>query len=130
MSHKNPAARRKYQATYRAKHRERLRRYWRQWRADHLDAVRGRQRAALRQKLYNVTEEQVQHMLRQQGSACAICGTKTSGRKSHWCVDHDHAMGAVRGLLCRNCNVGLGNFQDNPATLRRAADYLTNRTEK
>ena len=50
---------------------------------------------------------------------CAICGTteKLVG-------DHDHATGKPRGILCRNCNVALGNMQDNPKRLRYAAEYL------
>ena len=43
---------------------------------------------------------------------------------SKWCVDHDHETGAVRGLLCRECNLGLAAFRESPTALRRAAGYL------
>ena len=39
-------------------------------------------------------------------------------------IDHDHKTGFLRGLLCRSCNLGLGDFEDQPWLLRRAADYL------
>lgn len=39
-------------------------------------------------------------------------------------ADHDHVTGCFRGWLCVACNTGLGYFQDNPASLRAAADYL------
>lgn len=58
-----------------------------------------------------------------QDGLCAICKQPlTQGKHTH--VDHCHQTGRVRGLLCRGCNVGLGNFQDDPALLRAAADYL------
>jgi len=75
---------------------------------------------------YGLTVEQYDSMVEQQGSRCAIChgpDPKTNGGQ-HWCVDHDHATGKVRGLLCHDCNIGLGKFRDDPDLLRRAADYL------
>lgn len=54
------------------------------------------------------------------GDSCEICGSK---EKLH--VDHCHNSGKVRGLLCQNCNWGLGNFQDSPSRLKQAMKYLT-----
>ena len=58
-------------------------------------------------------------MLEAQGGVCAICRT---GTRRH--VDHDHATGAVRALLCFNCNGGLGQFRDDPCLLHAAALYV------
>lgn len=57
-------------------------------------------------------------MALQQGDACAVCG---DGRAVH--VDHDHDSGAVRGILCFNCNRGLGYLGDDLAILYGLADY-------
>ena len=57
---------------------------------------------------------------------CDICGrTEVSGRwDNNMHIDHDHETGKVRGVLCHGCNVGLGHFDDDPALLQRAVDYL------
>lgn len=82
------------------------------------------------QSLYGLTREAFEAMYRQQHGRCAICGTKVphkvgrgQGRRT-LVVDHDHETGAVRGLLCPNCNTGLGMFKDSPENLRMAAEYL------
>lgn len=70
---------------------------------------------------YGITLAQYDEMYAAQGGECAICAA-TSDRRLH--VDHDHATGAVRSLLCTRCNPGIGYFMDDPALLRAAADYL------
>lgn len=72
-----------------------------------------------------LTEEQYETMLTEQKGRCAICGMEPSGRLH---VDHDHDAGTARGLLCTNCNPGLGFFRDDPVLLRRAAEYLEEHT--
>ena len=68
---------------------------------------------------YGITAAEADHKLALQGGLCAIC---MSAPADH--VDHDHATGAVRALLCFNCNGGLGQFKDDPRVLRAAADYV------
>lgn len=59
-----------------------------------------------------------------QGGRCAIClAAPVEGARS-MPIDHDHVTGRLRGILCPRCNGGLGMFQDSPALLRKAADYL------
>ena len=58
-------------------------------------------------------------MLAAQQGVCAICRVAPAKH-----VDHDHATGAVRALLCFNCNGGLGQFKDDPAVMLAAAEYL------
>jgi len=57
--------------------------------------------------------------LRQQAH-CAVCGKITE----QLCIDHNHETNELRGLLCRDCNYGLGCFKDNPDFLYEAGDYL------
>lgn len=61
-------------------------------------------------------------MFQSQARRCAICQSDEAGR--FWTVDHDHTTGAIRGILCWHCNVGLGHFRDDIVNLVAAADYL------
>jgi hypothetical protein len=86
-----------------------------------------------RLKLYfGITPQQYNELLLKQGGVCAICGKKMGevgevGKRKHsMYVDHDHQTGKVRGILCNRCNFGLGQFLDNPETLKKAAEYLIN----
>lgn len=64
-----------------------------------------------------------------QDGRCAICLEPETefwkdGTRKNLAIDHDHESGRVRGLLCGQCNTALGKFRDDPARLRRAADYV------
>lgn len=77
-----------------------------------------------KQKGINITHARFLEMEIEQGFACAICESFDTGWNGNWHVDHDHATGTVRGLLCRNCNLMLGNAKDNQSTLVKAILYL------
>lgn len=71
---------------------------------------------------YQTTLEKVNEMAE---DGCQICGTTDwPGRHARPHVDHDHAQGHVRGILCSECNIGLGKFKDNPELLLAAIQYL------
>lgn len=72
--------------------------------------------------VYGLTFEQYQHMWDTQHGCCAICHEDLAGKRS--CIDHDHATGVVRGILCNGCNVGIAHFRESPAKLEAAIQYL------
>ena len=80
-------------------------------------------RAYDRKKNFGISEEQYEQMLVNQNNQCAIC-KKEIGWES--AVDHCHTTDKVRGLLCRNCNLGLGGFKDNIETIKKAILYVKN----
>ncbi len=82
-------------------------------------AFAARRRDQKFRRKYGLTAKERDSMAGAQGGACLICETVRPLK-----VDHCHATGAVRGLLCGLCNTALGAFQDNPALLDRAAAYL------
>jgi hypothetical protein len=78
-----------------------------------------------RKKRYGVDHEQYLQMIESQKNSCAICGSKNPGRNmNNWNIDHCHETGKVRGLLCHNCNAGLGHFKDSIDNLKNAIKYL------
>lgn len=69
---------------------------------------------------YGISTDDYEAMLAKQRGACAIC--KSTSEALH--VDHDHATGKVRGLLCGSCNRGIGCLGDDVVTLKAAVRYL------
>ena len=115
-----------YQKQYRETHREALK-LWRQSRKSRIITLSRKSKLA---KLYGITESQYAKMFDTQQGLCAICHRpetvfdNRSGRTRPLAVDHDHATGKIRGLLCSRCNHLLGNAQDNSDRLLAAACYL------
>ena len=73
---------------------------------------------------YGITLGDYNRILENQNHSCKICGTTNSGRRGTLDVDHCHTTGKVRGLLCTNCNNGLGRFKDSADLLASAIKYL------
>lgn len=71
-----------------------------------------------------ITYEQYVEMFVQQDGACAICNTKVNQFNKGMCVDHCHITNKVRGLLCTDCNRGIGSLKDNIKLLHNAISYL------
>jgi len=76
------------------------------------------------QRTYGISYKEYLTMLEAQDGRCAICGTDDSGKRA-FSVDHCHDTGEIRGLLCGNCNSGIGNLRDSISLLERAIEYLT-----
>ena len=104
---KNLDKSRGYTRTYRQKYPERLPEIHR--------------RADLKRK-YGLTAGQYMELLDQQKGRCAICDVAPNG--VNLAVDHVHATGKIRGLLCSSCNNGLGRFRESASLLRRALAYV------
>lgn len=81
-------------------------------------------------KAYGITPEEYDAMVEAQNGVCALCGRgetrvdPRNGKLYGLAVDHDHVTNNVRGLLCHSCNLSIGQLQDDPDLLRRAADYI------
>jgi hypothetical protein len=92
------------------------------------DEILSKSKARHRLKRYGVTVEQFEALLQAQGGGCGICRSEVTD----WHIDHDHSCcptvytcgKCLRGIFCRACNIGLGNFRDDPELLERAIRYL------
>lgn len=73
---------------------------------------------------YSISVDDYEMLFKAQGGRCAVCGTRPKGRRPRLVVDHDHSSGLVRGLLCGNCNAGIGMLGDSASGLRSAVRYL------
>lgn len=90
----------------------------------HADKVmRARRNNELKYRL-GITLAEAEAMIAAAGG-CEVCGaTEGDSRGYRLNVDHCHATGRIRGILCRRCNTALGQAKDDPGLLRRLADYL------
>lgn len=76
-------------------------------------------------KSHGISVEQFEAMLARQGGVCAICKRpQTVKRRRRLSIDHCHKTGVIRGLLCDQCNTGIGNLREDPAVLQAAIEYL------
>lgn len=85
------------------------------------NAEKFRERNLRRQ--YRITSEEYDHMLYKQNGVCAICNRTNEGDKK-LSIDHCHATGKIRKLLCSRCNVGLGYFNDDTLLMQKAIVYI------
>jgi len=88
-----------------------------------LDVVTARRRRRLWRE-YQMSLEDYNNLLELQNNCCAICNINQEKIIIKLCVDHNHETGSVRGLLCSNCNSGIGFLKDNPDLIFNAIKYL------
>lgn len=94
--------------------------YTKQWLKNNPDKVKKNKRNQTLRK-YNLTEEEFSKKVIEQNNRCSICNSSFSTTPH---IDHDHATGKVRGLLCKNCNLTLGFVNDNVQILSNMIEYL------
>jgi hypothetical protein len=79
--------------------------------------------------VYNITKEEFFDLLESQDNKCALCCKPfTTLKQNDLHIDHCHETGKIRGLLCMQCNVGLGMLGDNEEGLTKAMKYIKGET--
>jgi len=82
-----------------------------------------RRRKRLIKSKYGLSYKEWEGLWYAQDGRCAICD-KFIAEPKNICIDHNHKTGEVRGLLCKECNLALGCFFDNPELTNLATEYL------
>ena len=125
---RSPEKQAEYNAKRRAKYavcdetKKRAREKVKEW-----QSANPRKRLNQRMRAYGLSVDEYEAMLARQKGTCAICGREPSGgstSESRLHVDHCHETGVIRGLLCGNCNHGIGKFKDDIQLLEKAIVYL------
>lgn len=94
--------------------------YNRTWRKENKHLVR----QANLKKAYGLDLLTYKKILGKQNNACGICGVKNNSNLKSLFVDHCHATGKIRGILCQKCNTGLGFLGDNIQSIKNVLTYL------
>jgi hypothetical protein len=89
-----------------------------------------RTRGKYLRETYGIKLSDYAAMLEAQGHKCAICGQDETRFKKKLVIDHDHATGEVRQLLCNMCNHGIGNFKDDIDLMANAIKYILKHSKK
>lgn len=74
---------------------------------------------------FGITVDFYNEMFAEQNGCCKICKRHQTNFKRRLHVDHNHTTGAIRGLLCSNCNTALGLFRDDTELLQIAKEYVS-----
>lgn len=127
---------REYQDKNRQSTLEKKRKQWHELKQDpvryakYIEKRKVNRRWLQMKRIHGISKEYYEELLKNQNELCAICGrTQTiHGTITQLVVDHNHESGEIRGLLCSNCNIGLGMFKDDSNCLRKAAEYVESRS--
>lgn len=94
-------------------------------------------RSSYLRRKFDLTIEDVNKMVKEQDNKCAICGSlyeqiidKLGRKKINFHIDHNHQTGEIRGLLCNDCNWGVGYFKDSVVLLENTKKYLSHNSNR
>jgi len=126
--------RKKYVKKWRYENRERLLKWNREFYKRNAKKMRVRSRSfyrnnkqkeldRMRYKKYGITGNEFREIVEKQNNKCPICIRVIN---KNFSVDHDHKIGKIRGIICNDCNLAIGNAGSSPERLKSMANYLEN----
>ena len=112
---------------YYEKNKERIITYAKEYREENKEEIAIKKEEQRLKSKYGITSKEKNVLLQKQNNKCKICLVEFSNVTPN--VDHCHTTNKIRGLLCRACNTGLGQFKDNTKLLTKAINYLEEHNE-
>ena len=129
MSYKDISKRKKHCLEYYYAHKEKMNAMNKEYYLKHKEKILSQHRAYHKKydlkHRYGIDREFFNNLLLAQNNRCAICNKPfdlSNPKSIH--IDHDHSTGKIRGILCRDCNIAIGIFKDNPEYAYNASIYL------
>lgn len=116
----NPEKAKEHRKKYATESSDKIKETNKKWMSRNMDKIK----STKLKKAYGITIEQYKEMLHNQNNSCHICSRSQLDLTKSLAVDHNHKTGKVRGLLCSDCNIGLGCFKDNLKFLEIAISYI------
>ncbi len=120
----NKKKKKEYQRNWYDDNKEKIRSYKKQYYIDNKEEQKRQFKINDLKRKFGITKEEYDSMFNKQNGCCRICGKHQNEFSKALAVDHDHATKKIRGLLCSNCNKGLGFFNDDINKLSIAINYL------
>lgn len=110
---------------HRRENRERVAKHRAKYKKPSFGQLINKRKHALKSK-YGLTPQEFEELMQKSNFKCCICGfSQTEFNRFFPCVDHSHQTNRIRGILCGNCNRGLGAFKDDIYRLQKAINYLS-----
>lgn len=109
-----------YMQAWRAANREKMQAYRRKHHKRHKDKINAETRNRYYMRVFGLTAIQYDAKIASANGVCEICHKGLDKPV----LDHNHETGQVRGVLCGNCNTGIGMLGDSPDILASAITYL------
>lgn len=124
----NPNKRREYHKKWRDKNKEYVINKAKKYKKRNPIKIKFLNQRYWLKKAFNLTIEDYNNLLKNQGNKCAICKTKfkklTEQNIDRLCIDHNHKTEQIRGLLCTQCNLAIGNLKEKIQYFKNAIKYL------
>lgn len=127
---RDPEKERAYYKEYAERNKDRIAEWRKEWKKKNRELFSKRHYKYNLYNKYGLTEAELVLVIQNQNGKCAICYLELFKIKGKPHIDHDHITGQIRGVLCSNCNIGIGFLKDSPEILLSAISYLQKNMQK